>query len=456
MTEENNFIVAIELGSSKVTAIAGRKDHDGKINVLAKVQKPASAFITKGWIFNVDKMVQCLTSIKESIEKTLSKTISQVYVTYGGMGIHSVPHSVKRNFSEQNKITQDVIDSLMAENREAQDTSRDIISTVELEYKVGTQSLLDPIGVVSSTIQASYLNIMAHPSVRTLIRDCFAKAGLPIVSSTLTVPLLAETVLTDSEKQAGCVFVDFGCATTTVAVYRNNFLRHFAVLPLGGFNITRDIASLQITDEDAEELKLKYGAPTEQEEENAQPITLRDGRKIAFSQYGELVCARLNEILTNVAHQIELSGIPHESLLAGIVLTGGASELKNMEKFLTEATKFEKIRIVRQLKNSRNGGSDFNSKGQYNAVLAAIEAGNENCCGGIIGEEPGLFDAGQGGTPGDKPAVPSESEIKPSEEDVNPEDNSGSDEDEPKKPSAFVTGFKSIMRKLGSIVQEDE
>lgn len=452
MTEENNFIVAIELGSSKVTAIAGRKDHDGKINVLAKVQKPSSAFITKGWIFNVDKMVQCLTSIKETLEKTLSKTISQVYVTYGGMGIHSVPYTVKRNFSEQNKITKDVIDSLMVENRSAQDQNRDIISIVEQEYKVGTQQLLDPQGVVSSTIQASYLNIMGHPSVRALIRDCFAKAGLPIVSGTLSSILLAENMLSDSEKQAGCVFVDFGCATTSVAVYRNGLLRHIAILPLGGFNITRDIASLQITDEDAEDLKLKYGAPTESEEENAQPIALRDGRKIAFSQYSELVCARLNEILTNVAHQIELSGIPRESLLAGLVLTGGASELKNIEKYLTEYTKFEKLRFVRQLKNSRNGGSDFNNKGQYNAVLAAIEAGSENCCGGIIGEEPGLFDAGQQNTSAEKPVEPAEKPVEPVvTTDVEDED----EDDKPKKPSNFVKGLRNIWSRIGSIVQED-
>jgi cell division protein FtsA len=187
--------------------------------------------------------------------------------------------------------------------------------------------------------------------------------------------------LTDSEKRSGCVLVDFGADTTTVSVYKNNILRHLAVIPLGGNNITRDICSQQIEEEDAEALKRRfaqaYTEPKENDDENKR-YTL-DGRcSINAILLEEIVEARLNEILDNVTNQIILSGYDGK-LLAGAVITGGGINLINMEEAFVKRTKIEKLRVAKDTHISLKG-IEIKKDGTYNTLIALLAAGKENCC----------------------------------------------------------------------------
>ena len=250
-----DFIVAIELGSSKITGIAGKKHADGSIQVLALASENSSDFIRKGVIYNLDKTAQSLTSIIKKLESTLKASIGKVYVGIGGQSLRTIRNTEVRHLEEETKISQELIDSIMDSNREVPIIDQEILEVAPQEYKVGINLLADPVGVPSDHIEGRFLNIIARNSVKQNIDKCFKQAGIEIADYIISPLALANAVLTNSEKRSGCMFIDFGADTTTVSVYKNNILRHLAVIPLGGSNITKDICSQQIEEEDAEELK---------------------------------------------------------------------------------------------------------------------------------------------------------------------------------------------------------
>lgn len=392
---EDNFIVAIELGSSKVTCMAGVKQPDGAIQVLAFAQEPSTTFIRKGRINNVSKMTQCLISMKDKMEQKLQKSISRIYVGIGGMGMHTVAKSVVRHFDSKMEITQEMIDAMYEENRNSANTDRDILDVIPQEYHIGTQITNEPVGIMADNVEANFLNVVANSSIREEIRNCFKAAGVTIAELPIMVETLADAMLTEPEKRSGCVFVDMGAETTSVAVYKNNLLRHLAVIPLGGANVNRDIMSLQIEDDEAEELKIKYGSATSSiDDEKHKPITLRDGRNISFDDFSGLVEARVEEIILNIKNQISLSKYDKAQLIGGLIITGGASHMKNIDKAFARELEFEKVRFVRTIRIPLRS-SDYpglNSDGDCNATIALIDKGNENCCGGRLGQPSDLFD----------------------------------------------------------------
>ena len=394
MATEDNFIVAIELGSSKVTGVAGRKQPDGAIQVLAFAQEPSTTFIRKGRINNVSKMTQCIISMREKLEQKMQKSISRVYVGIGGMGMHTVANRVARHFDSKVEITQEMVDAISDENRTSASADRDILESVPQEYHLGAQTTIDPVGILADSIEGHYLNIVANSSVREEIRNCFRTAGVTIADLPITVQALADSMLTEPEKRSGCVFVDMGAETTSVAVYKNNLLRHLAVIPLGGANINRDIMSLQIEDDEAEELKLKYGSAVQESDTDAhKPIALRDGRTIPYDEFMGLVEARVEEIVLNVKNQISLSNYDVSQLIGGLIVTGGAANIRNIDKAFTRDTKFEKIRFVRSIRIPLRTPDypGLNNDGDCNAAIALIDKGEINCCGGTLGQ-PDLFD----------------------------------------------------------------
>lgn len=470
MAEIKEFFVAIDLGSSKVTAIAGRKQPDGAIEVLAYTQEPSHTFIRKGRISNIDKMTQCAKNIKEALEKKLNKRVSKAYVGIGGMGMHTVTNTIQRSFSEKHVISQDIMEALRVENLQKATPERHILGTVPQEFKVGTQFTNEPVGMLADTIEAHYLNIVANSSMSDQIRNCFRAAGIEVAEMPITVLRLADVMLTEPEKRTGCLFVDMGAETTSVAIFKNNMLRHLAVIPLGGANITQDITSLQIEEDEAETLKLKWGAAITNGGENP-PIVTSDGREFPYSEFAGLIEARVEEIVLNIENQIKLSRYEKNQLIAGVILTGGASMLKNMESVVAKLVGIEKLRVVKNTRFSVRGHKNMNvdavREGDYAAALALIEQADQNCCGGEIGgETPELFEQEEITTtvqtdllvePVTTTTTPEVTPEQEPEETFEEETEDPETEQEPKekKPNAFVGFMKKTGRWLGNLVNED-
>ena len=472
MADIKEFVVAIDLGSSKVTAIAGRKQPDGAIEVLAFTQEPSQSFIRKGRISNIDKMTQCAKNIKETLETQLKKRITKAYVGIGGMGMHTVTNTIQRTFSEKHIISQDIMEALRVENLQKATPERYILDTVPQEFKVGTQFTNEPVGMLADNLEARYLNIVANSSMSDQIRNCFRAAGIEVAEMPITVLRLADVMLTEPEKRSGCVFVDMGAETTSVSVFKSNMLRHLAVIPLGGANITRDITSLQIEEDEAETLKLKWGAAFTNGGDNNPPIVTSDGREFPYTEFSGLIEARVEEIVLNIKKQIELTNYEKNQLVAGIIITGGASMLKNMESVVAKLVGIEKLRVVKNTRFSIRGPKNLNvdpvREGDYAAALALIEQAEQNCCGGELNEEtPQLFEQ-------EEPVAPVVQELlvepivetvteptpepvieEPQAEETDPEEEFVEEEDTHKKPNAIVRGMKSFGNWLGKLVNDD-
>lgn len=378
-----DFIAAIELGSSKITGIAGKKNSDGSIQVLAYAREDSSSFIRKGVIYNLDKTAQSLTSIINKLEGVLNNSVAKVYVGMGGQSIRTVRNIVSRDLKEETIISQELVDSICDENLEIPLVDMDILDVAPQEYKIGNNLQADPVGVAGSHIEVRFLNIVARTSLKKNLERCFEQAKIEIADLFISPLVMADAVLTESEKRSGCALIDFGADTTTISVYKNNILRFLTVLPLGGNAITHDIVSLQMEEEEAERLKVKYGNALYQDEETEEAATcqLEDGsRTIELIQLNNIVEARAEEIIANVWNQIQLSGYD-DKLLAGIILTGGAANLKGLDETFRKRSKIDKMRIAKFIRNTVHADEDVMKKdGTQNTLYGLLSAGNENCC----------------------------------------------------------------------------
>lgn len=390
---EKEFIVAIELGSSKVTGIAGQKKPDGSISVLAMVKEESSSFIRKGVVYNIDKTALCLTNIIKKLESQLKTRITQVFVGVGGQSIRSVRNVVAKELPTDTIITQEMVIELMEENRNLDYPDQKILDVAEQEYKVDNQLQLDPVGIRASRLEGNYLNILERKSFFQNLNKCFETAGIKVVEMYLAPLALANVVLTETEKRSGCALVDIGADTTTVSVFSKNVIRHLAVIPLGSNNITKDIASLQMEESEAEKMKLKYAsAYTDNNDiDDTLKYSIDQDRQVDSRKFIDIVEGRLEEIILNIREQIPNEY--YDKLLGGIILTGGGSNMKNIERAFNMHTHIEKIRIAKFVNLTINSNLDpiKNHDASLNTLLGLLAKGYINCAGSEINPNGDLF-----------------------------------------------------------------
>ena len=377
------FIVAIELGSTNIIGVAGKKNIDGSISILSVIKEDSTSCINKGVVYNIDKTVQCLTNIIKRLETSLKAKVAQVYVGVGGQSIRSVKNTLIKELPLDTVVTLDIVNELMDENRNMTYPAQEVLDAITQEYKVDAQYQLDPVGIQCTRLEANLLNILWKKSFYRNLNKCFDNAGIAIAEMYLAPLALADSVLTDVEKRVGCVLVDLGAETTTVSVYYRNILRHLAVIPLGGNNITIDIASLQMDDENAEKMKRKYAsAYTESKDidENLK-YSIDEDRQVDSKTFIEIVEARLEEIIKNVWYQVPSEYT--DKLLGGFIITGGVSNMKNIEKAFKQHTGVDKIRIANCDQETINSNIPEITAhdATMNTVLGLIAKGDMNCAG---------------------------------------------------------------------------
>lgn len=388
-----DFIVAIELGSSKMTGIAGTKKPDGSIKVLAVVKEDSSSCINKGVVYNIDKTAQCLTNIVNKLQNQLKTQITQIYVGVGGKSIRSVRNTISKNLLAETKVTQEMIDELKDANRNWTYSDQEILDAVEQEYKVDSQYPLDPVGIPCSKLDGNFLNILERQSYYKNLNKCFEIAGINVADMYLAPLALADCVLTENERRAGCALVDIGADTTTVSVYSKDILRHLAVIPLGSNNITKDIATLQMEESEAEKMKLKYAcAYTDNGDiDNSLTLPVDAERSVESRKFIEIVEGRLEEIIENVWYQIPTDY--YDKLLGGIIITGGGSNMKDITKAFYNHTHVEKIRVAKFITQSVESNiPEVNAKnGMLNTALGLLLKGDLNCAGDPLDQQGDLF-----------------------------------------------------------------
>jgi cell division protein FtsA len=394
---DKDFIVAIELGSSKISAIAGKKK-DGTMHVLAYAEEKTQSCIRRGIVFNIEKTNQCINNVLNKLEKTLKTKISRAYVGLGGQSVRSYKCVIKRDMLIQSHIKSETIDSIRQESYDIPFSDCEVLENFAQEYVVDQNVVADPVGVMGTNIEGEFLDIIAQQKLRNNIQTTFANTVVEIADELISPLELANNILSDAEKRSGCALVDLGAETTTLLVYKNNIVRYIVTIPLGMSNVNKDFATIQIEDAEAEEIKIKFGNmepnPDNDDIEEAQTYTTSDGRKVELSLIRHIIRARVTEIIANVAEQIKKSNYS-DKLLAGIVLTGGGSNMKGIDKAFITKVNLDKCRIARTVSQAviktSNAPTFVPDNGMTNTIVSLLLAGTQPCGGEEFSKADDIF-----------------------------------------------------------------
>lgn len=383
MGAEKDIIVAVELGSTAIRGIAGKREPDGTMRVLAISQEETNDSIRKGLVDNIDKTTQAISHVVKKINDELGIHTTRIYVGLSGQSLRTMENKNPYQFAEKTIITNDLIDQLKEINNGVVYPQAKIHDVIPQEYKIGNRYVQDPVGMQCEHIEARFINVVARAGVSDNIERCVKNAGLEIAELLISPICLADSLLSANEKRSGCALVDMGADTTTISVYYSNILRHLVVIPLGGNNVTTDITTKSIEQGEAEQLKLKYGTAWHENEDepSKNKIQISYDRSITEDELTNITEARYEEIIVNVGAHIK----PYnDKLLSGILLTGGASKAKNLAKAVTEYTQTDKqVRITKGLPLNISLAHNVHIPEDNNmyTLMALLLKGDQNCVG---------------------------------------------------------------------------
>ncbi|MCH5329140.1 MAG: cell division protein FtsA [Coprobacter sp.] len=380
--ETGKYIAAIELGTAKIVGIIGQKKEDGTLHVLAIEQEESSGCIKRGCIQNVEETASRVKKIITKLGNRTTGTIEQMYVGIGGQSVRTINHTVRKQLPEDTQVTEELIRTMHSEGRTFPVYNAEILKIVPNEYLLDNQLETHPVGIFCSDIEARLKLIVGRPSIRKNIARCLTeRCKMPVAGYIVSAQATAAALLTEDEKNLGCALIDFGAGTTTLSIYKDNLLRYLITIPFGGRNITKDISSLNILDSEAENLKITFGSAINNSDMQKHELRIDglDSSKIKYQDLCRIIEPRIEEIVENVHEQIDVSGYA-DQLARGIIITGGASLLRELPELLTQKTgmKVRRGSIPRTISfaNRIEGG-----KPAYSQAIGLLMLGEENCIG---------------------------------------------------------------------------
>ena len=336
------IIVGLDIGTTKIAVIVGRKNEHGKIEILGYGKVP-SIGVKRGMVANIDNTVQ---SIKDAVAEAAAKSgvdIKFVNVGIAGLHIKSLQHrgNIIRENSEV-EISQEDIDKLCNSMYNLNmSPGEEILDVIPQEFSIdGEHGIMTPKGMIGSSLEANFHIIIGQTAAAKNIYKCVRKAGLEVVELILEPIASSVAVLSEEEKEAGVVLVDIGGGTSDIAIFQSGIIRHTAVIPLGGEILTEDIKEgCSIIKKYAEELKIKFGSALARENREEEIVAIpglrgRPPKEISLRNLASIIQARMEEIIEHIYFEIRNSGY-EKKLIGGIVLTGGGANLKHLAQ-LTE------------------------------------------------------------------------------------------------------------------------
>jgi cell division protein FtsA len=346
--EQGNYSVGLDIGTTKIVAIIGRENEYGKIEILG-LGRSKSLGVHRGVVNNITQTIQSIQQAVAEAEADSGLKISDVVVGIAGQHIRSLQHSdyITRPNAEEvisvedlEKLNQQVYKLVMLPGEE-------IIHVLPQEYKVdGQAEIKEPIGMYGGRLEANFHVVVGQVSSIKNIGRCVKSAGLSLGNITLEPVASANAVLSQEEKEAGVAMIDIGGGTSDLAIFKDGIIRHTAVIPFGGNVITEDIKEgCSIIEKQAELLKMKFGSAWPGENKDNEIVSIpglrgRDPKEITLKNLSKIIHARVVEIIEQV--YVEIKNYGHEEqkkkLIAGIVLTGGGSQLKHLKQLVEYIT----------------------------------------------------------------------------------------------------------------------
>ncbi len=335
----SDLVVALDIGTTKVCAIAGRRNEHGKLEILG-VGKVDSEGVLRGVVSNIEKTVNAISEAVAIAKRSSGQEFNVVHVGIAGQHIKSLQHrGILTRDSDHTEISHRDIERLISDMFKLVLPPGDkILHVIPQEFTVDNeQGITDPIGMSGIRLEANFHIITGQITASNNILRCVERTGLQAANMTLEPIASAAAVLSEEEKEAGVALVDIGGGTTDITIFQDGIIRHTAVIPFGGNVITKDIKEgCTVMTQQAEKLKVKFGSALAEEVFDNRIITIpglrgREPKEISEKNLARIIQARVEEILDYVVWEIRRSGYERK-LIAGIVLTGGGALLNHIDK----------------------------------------------------------------------------------------------------------------------------
>jgi cell division protein FtsA len=341
----SDLVVGLDIGTTKIAAIVGRKNEFGKVEILG-IGKAESLGVNRGVVVNIEQTVASIKTAVAQAAENANVDIGEVIVGIAGQHIKSMQHrGMITRQSLEDEVNQKDVDQLIDNmHRLVMSPGEEIIHVIPQEYIIDSEiGIKNPIGHAGIRLEGNFHIITGQVSAVKNIFKCVNRAGLETVDLHLEPLASADAVLSDEEKEAGVVLVDIGGGTTDVAIFYDGIIRHTAVIPFGGNIITEDLKEgCSIIKTQAEQLKVRFGSALSQENQENEIISIpglrgRPHKEISVKFLAQIIQARMEEILEFVLFEIKSSGYERK-LSAGIVVTGGGSMLKHLPQLVMLTT----------------------------------------------------------------------------------------------------------------------
>jgi len=383
MNHEQPIIVGLDIGTTKIAAIAGRKNEFGKLEILG-FGRANSNGVKHGQVLNIDETIKAIKmALDNCYESNPNLGISEVYVGVAGHHIKSLQTrgDIVRQQTDD-EITQREIDQLIADQYKTYIPAGDqIIDVIPQEFTVDNfQNIPNPIGYGGVKVGANFHIITGDKNAIRNITRAVEKSGLHTKDLVLQPLASAAAVMGPEDLEAGVAIVDIGGGTTDLAVFYEGILKHTAVIPFGGENITNDIKTgLGVLKTQAEQMKVQFGSALANEAKSNAFITIpglrgMPAKEISVKNLANIIQARMNEIMDFVSYHLKQVGLDNKMLNGGIVLTGGGSQLKHLIQ-LTEYITGLNARIGFPTEHLTGGHIEELAKPTYSTCIGLILKG---------------------------------------------------------------------------------
>lgn len=330
---EEKYIVALEIGSSKVRGAVGTVDSAGALSVKSVEEERLYDEVRYGRIRNVVETANAIKNVLTRLEqREAQRKITGVFVSIGGRSMASHTVDVERRFASETEITKDIINDIVSDAYNRPLHERTIVCVSPCEFRVDKTPTTKAVGMIGETITAR-LNVIScrNQLMRNLTNVLEDRLQLKVHEIFVRQIAEANFVLLPEERRRGCMFVDFGAETTTVSIYKNGLLEYLNTLPLGSRNITRDLTiGLNYLEERAEELKIEGG--------NAIPADQPTSYSADYTSINNYVVARAGEIIANINEQMKYAKFNPDKLPAGIIIVGKGAKLNGFNQRLATMT----------------------------------------------------------------------------------------------------------------------
>ena len=346
--KQTNISVGLDIGTTKIVALVGKKNEFNKVEILG-MGKSKSLGVHRGVVNNITQTIQSIQQAVEEAKIDSKQEIDDVVVGIAGQHIRSVQHSdyITRENPEEVIDEEDIQKLIQQVYKLVMLPGEEIIHVLPQEYKVdGQGEIKEPIGMHGGRLEANFHVVVGQVSSIKNIGRCIKSAGLNMANITLEPLASSEAVLSYEEKEAGVALIDIGGGTTDLAIFKDGIIRHTSVIPFGGNVVTEDIKEgCSIIEKQAELLKTKFGSAWPGENRDTEIVSIpglqgRDPKEISLKTLSKIINARVVEIIEQVFLEIKNYGYNEQKkkLIAGIVLTGGGSQLKHLKQLVEYIT----------------------------------------------------------------------------------------------------------------------